>query len=119
MEQTTTESVGSYEDSDTDTDSYSISDDDSMMDSGNESQLGDDDEYDDDMPIKVVARIKNGIIMNGKGEMVNKGFDDSASHTSWLDEARVGRKVKMKKMIFFLLTILNRLPIWKSKKHHS
>lgn len=102
MEQATTESVDSYEDSDTDT--YSMSDDDSLMDSGNESQLDDDDEY-DDMPIKVVARIKNGIIMNGKGEMVNKGFDDSSSHASWLDEARVGRKVKIKKMIFFLLSL--------------
>ncbi|KAI8330853.1 hypothetical protein BC941DRAFT_164769 [Chlamydoabsidia padenii] len=74
-----------------DSDNYSLNDDniyDSMVDSGNESQ-DDDDNY--DKPIKVVARIKNGIIMNGKGEMVSKGIDDSIP--SWLDESRASRKI--------------------------
>ncbi|ORZ14166.1 hypothetical protein BCR42DRAFT_452736 [Absidia repens] len=48
---------------------------------------------DDELPIKVVARIKNGTIMNGKGEFVSKGGDDRASHSSWLDDARTSRKI--------------------------
>lgn len=49
----------------------------------------DDDHY---SPAKVVARIKHGTIMNGKGEFVSKGDDE---HSGWLDEARANRKVCM------------------------
>jgi hypothetical protein len=70
----------------------------SMTDSDYESQdngdYTEDDDDDDALPIKVVARVKNGTIMNGKGEFVNKGIDDRASHSSWLDEARTNRKVR-------------------------
>ncbi|KAI7883518.1 hypothetical protein K492DRAFT_175331 [Lichtheimia hyalospora FSU 10163] len=47
----------------------------------------DDDHY---SPAKVVARIKHGTIMNGKGEFVSKGEDE---HSGWLDEARANRKI--------------------------
>ncbi|KAI9315338.1 hypothetical protein BX666DRAFT_1879157 [Dichotomocladium elegans] len=41
-------------------------------------------------PSKIVARIKHGTIMNGRGEFVNKGSDDDSG---WLDEARANRKI--------------------------
>jgi hypothetical protein len=85
----------------TDTDGFLDDDDEddleaSTTDSDYESQdNGDYSEDDDDaLPTKVVARVKNGTIMNGKGEFVNKGIDDRASHSSWLDEARTNRKVR-------------------------
>lgn len=52
----------------------------------------DDDDDDHYSPAKVVARIKHGTIMNGKGEFVSKGDDE---HSGWLDEARANRKVCM------------------------
>lgn len=46
-------------------------------------------------PSKIVARIKNGTIMNGRGEFLSKGGndDDDEDHDGWLDEARANRKV--------------------------
>lgn len=58
--------------------------------SSNASPVSSDDE-EEVSPSKIVARIKNGTIMNGRGEFVNKGSDD---HSGWLDEARANRKVK-------------------------
>lgn len=49
-------------------------------------------------PSKIVARIKNGTIMNGRGEFLNKGGNDEEDdddHDGWLDEARANRKVWM------------------------
>lgn len=53
-----------------------------------EDNSSDDDEV---SPSKIVARIKNGTIMNGRGEFVSKGSNDD--HAGWLDEARANRKV--------------------------
>ncbi|ORZ24096.1 hypothetical protein BCR42DRAFT_402233 [Absidia repens] len=87
-----------YDSIDGDTESEDLNDDDddddlndTMTDYDDESQ----DEEDDPLPIKIVARIKQGtIIMNGKGEFVNKGGDDDrSSYSSWLDEARASRKI--------------------------
>ncbi|KAI7899662.1 uncharacterized protein BX663DRAFT_520896 [Cokeromyces recurvatus] len=41
---------------------------------------------------KIVAKVKDGIIMNGKGEFVNKGRI-SEEQSAWLDEARANRKI--------------------------
>ncbi|KAI8884463.1 hypothetical protein K501DRAFT_332648 [Backusella circina FSU 941] len=49
----------------------------------------DDEEEEDILPSKVVAKIKHGIIMNGKGEFVNKGSVEDQP----LDEARANRKI--------------------------
>lgn len=43
-------------------------------------------------PAKIVAKVKHGTIMNGKGEFVSKG--SSEEQNSWLDEARANRKVR-------------------------
>ncbi|KAG2230385.1 hypothetical protein INT48_004196 [Thamnidium elegans] len=43
------------------------------------------------MSTKIVAKIKHGTIMNGKGEFVNKG--SAEDQNSWLDEARANRKI--------------------------
>ncbi|KAI8095295.1 hypothetical protein BDF21DRAFT_352873 [Thamnidium elegans] len=52
-----------------------------------------DDDDDDEIGIstKIVAKIKHGTIMNGKGEFVNKG--SAEDQNSWLDEARANRKI--------------------------
>lgn len=87
----------------------------------------DDDENDNDAeeeqvsPSKIVARIKHGTIMNGRGEFVSKGSDDG-----WLDEARANRKVRGYGETENVGSKLehsrtnnnnnNRLPIWKSKR---
>ncbi|CAO3594095.1 unnamed protein product [Absidia cylindrospora] len=78
-------------DDDDDDDDDDVDMNDTMTDYDDESQ----DEEDDTLPIKIVARIKQGtIIMNGKGEFVNKGGDDDrSSYSSWLDEARASRKI--------------------------
>ncbi|KAG0742048.1 hypothetical protein G6F57_003690 [Rhizopus arrhizus] len=47
------------------------------------------DEEDED-DTKIVAKIKNGTIFNGKGEFVNKG---SQNNDLWSDEARANRKI--------------------------
>lgn len=65
----------------------------------------DDIDYSDEeeeQPSKIVAKIKHGTIMNGKGEFVNKG--SAEDQNSWLDEARANRKVSIyrKEISFFL-----------------
>lgn len=61
---------------------------------GEEDYDDDDEEEDDDEEpqVKIVAKIKHGTIMNGKGEFVNKG-NSMAEESAWLDEARANRKV--------------------------
>ncbi|ORZ01537.1 hypothetical protein BCR43DRAFT_181948 [Syncephalastrum racemosum] len=62
-------------------------------DKDDENNEADDNSSDDDevSPSKIVARIKNGTIMNGRGEFVSKGSNDD--HAGWLDEARANRKI--------------------------
>ncbi|PHZ13612.1 uncharacterized protein RHIMIDRAFT_291291 [Rhizopus microsporus ATCC 52813] len=60
---------------------------DGLTDEEEEEVEEDDDEEEED--IKVVAKVKHGTIMNGKGEFVNKGNN----HEHWLEEARANRKV--------------------------
>lgn len=51
-------------------------------------------EEEEAQPTKIVAKIKHGTIMNGKGEFVNKGHPQpTTTDESWLDEARANRKV--------------------------
>ncbi|KAI9347509.1 hypothetical protein BD770DRAFT_462168 [Pilaira anomala] len=50
-----------------------------------------DEEEEEQQPSKIVAKIKHGTIMNGKGEFVNKG--SAEDQNSWLDEARANRKI--------------------------
>ncbi|KAL0087798.1 hypothetical protein J3Q64DRAFT_1697577 [Phycomyces blakesleeanus] len=45
----------------------------------------------EEVATQVVARIKHGTIMNGRGEFVSKGEGDD--HLAWLDEARMHRKI--------------------------
>ncbi|CAO3616423.1 unnamed protein product [Mucor fragilis] len=61
---------------------------------GEEDYDDDDEEEDDDEEpqVKIVAKIKHGTIMNGKGEFVNKG-NSMAEESAWLDEARANRKI--------------------------
>ncbi|KAG2202549.1 hypothetical protein INT47_012543 [Mucor saturninus] len=56
----------------------------------NESEEDDESEVEDE-PTKIVAKVKHGTIMNGKGEFVSKGSSDEQN--SWLDEARANRKI--------------------------
>jgi hypothetical protein len=61
-----------------------------------EEEEDDDDDVDEEQEepvVKVVAKIKHGTIMNGKGEFVNKG-SSVTEESSWLDEARANRKVR-------------------------
>ena len=57
-----------------------------------------DNDDDDNTPTKIVAKIKHGTILNGKGQLVSKApvQDDQ---NSWLEDARTNRKVT-----FLLLT---------------
>ncbi|CAO3655787.1 unnamed protein product [Mucor hiemalis] len=48
-------------------------------------------EEEEEQLTKIVAKVKHGTIMNGKGEFLNKGTMDD--HNSWLDEARANRKI--------------------------
>jgi hypothetical protein len=57
----------------------------------NESE-DEEDESDTDIVSKVVAKIKNGTIMNGKGEFVNKTVQEPENE--WREEAKINRKVK-------------------------
>jgi hypothetical protein len=57
------------------------------------------DEEDED-DTKIVAKIKNGTIFNGKGEFVNKG---SQNNDLWSDEARANRKVHKRNLKCFLV----------------
>ncbi|CAO3638744.1 unnamed protein product [Cunninghamella blakesleeana] len=72
--------------------------DDTDLDDSDMSENDDDDNSsveqseDDNIPIKIVAKIKNGTIMNGKGVLVNKGSTDD-DHLSWLDDPRANRKI--------------------------
>ncbi|KAI8086450.1 uncharacterized protein BX664DRAFT_386864 [Halteromyces radiatus] len=75
-----------YDSIDGNTDPEQISD----IEDGNDQDEQLDYNEEEDLPIKVVAKVKNGTILNGKGEFVNKGADD---RVSWLDEARAGRKI--------------------------
>ncbi|KAG1444832.1 hypothetical protein G6F56_010139 [Rhizopus delemar] len=50
----------------------------------------DEEEEEEEEKTKVVAKMKRGTIMNGKGEFVNKGGED---HDPWSDEARASRKI--------------------------
>ncbi|KAL9538532.1 hypothetical protein MBANPS3_010859 [Mucor bainieri] len=52
----------------------------------------DEDEEEEEPEVKVVAKIKHGTIMNGKGEFVNKG-NSMTDESAWLDEARANRKI--------------------------
>lgn len=52
--------------------------------------LTDEEEEEEEDNTKIVAKIKNGTIFNGKGEFVNKG---SQHNDLWSDEARANRKV--------------------------
>ncbi|KAG1443043.1 hypothetical protein G6F56_010818 [Rhizopus delemar] len=45
-------------------------------------------ETEEEEHVQVVARVKHGTIMNGKGEFVNKSKNDH-----WLDESRANRKI--------------------------
>lgn len=87
----------SDQDDDDDDDSIDGNDDEDTHSGDHQSLSALDSEDDDDddhySPAKVVARIKRGTIMNGKGEFVSKGDDDE--HSGWLDEARANRKVCM------------------------
>ncbi|KAI8584379.1 hypothetical protein K450DRAFT_219565 [Umbelopsis ramanniana AG] len=49
------------------------------------------DESDTDIVAKVVAKIKNGTIMNGKGEFVNKTVQEPENE--WREEAKINRKI--------------------------
>lgn len=88
-----------------------------------EEEEDDDDDEDDEQEepvVKIVAKIKHGTIMNGKGEFVNKG-SNVAEESSWLDEARASRKVRNLVFIYcfsFVFIFLYRLPISKLRKHH-
>ncbi|CAO3662522.1 unnamed protein product [Umbelopsis ramanniana] len=56
----------------------------------NESE-DEEDDSDDDVVSKVVAKIKNGTIMNGKGEFVNKTVQEPENE--WREEAKINRKI--------------------------
>ncbi|EIE77132.1 hypothetical protein G6F55_008993 [Rhizopus delemar] len=49
----------------------------------------DEEEEEEEENIKIVAKVRHGTIMNGKGEFVNKG----SKNDHWLDEARANRKI--------------------------
>lgn len=69
-----------------------------QMDDISSSSSSSNEDEEDVSPSKIVARIKNGTIMNGRGEFLNKGGDDEEDdddHDGWLDEARANRKVWM------------------------
>lgn len=57
----------------------------------NEEEDEEDEEEEEEQLTKIVAKVKHGTIMNGKGEFVNKGSIED--HNSWLDEARANRKI--------------------------
>ncbi|KAH8550499.1 hypothetical protein BGW37DRAFT_408056, partial [Umbelopsis sp. PMI_123] len=60
--------------------------------SESEDNESEEDESDSDIVSKVVAKIKNGTIMNGKGEFVNKTVQEPENE--WREEAKINRKVK-------------------------
>ncbi|KAI8640793.1 hypothetical protein BD408DRAFT_444886 [Parasitella parasitica] len=55
-------------------------------------QEEEEEEEEEEPVVKVVAKIKHGTIMNGKGEFVNKG-GSITEENAWLDEARANRKI--------------------------
>lgn len=67
------------------------------------------DEQEEEEPVetKVVAKVKNGTILNGKGEFLNKG--SPSTDEQWLDEARANRKVKKLRIYIKLQGVLNYL----------
>jgi hypothetical protein len=69
-------------------------DDDQSTASESEDNESEDEEYESDTDVvsKVVAKIKNGTIMNGKGEFVNKTVQEPENE--WREEAKINRKVK-------------------------
>jgi hypothetical protein len=83
-----------------------------------------DDEEEEQAPAKIVAKVKHGTIMNGKGEFLSKG----PAEDQLLDEARANRKVLLCYLHLFVYLIIItfrclsknkiRLPISKSKKTH-
>ncbi|KAG0736811.1 hypothetical protein G6F16_010532 [Rhizopus arrhizus] len=68
---------------------------DGMTDEEEEEEEEEDDEDEEDEEdeeeenIKIVAKVRHGTIMNGKGEFVSKG----SKNDHWLDEARTNRKI--------------------------
>ncbi|KAG1248433.1 hypothetical protein G6F68_013795 [Rhizopus microsporus] len=63
-----------------------------MTDEEEEEEEEEDDEDEEDEEeenIKIVAKVRHGTIMNGKGEFVSKG----SKNDHWLDEARTNRKI--------------------------
>ncbi|CAO3607171.1 unnamed protein product [Cunninghamella echinulata] len=84
------DSIDGNTDSEEDIDSLDDIDDTDLEDDINSSS--NDEETDDDIPIKIVAKVKNGTIMNGKGVLVNRGNNDD-DRLSWLDDPRASRKI--------------------------
>ncbi|KAI9282099.1 hypothetical protein BC943DRAFT_116940 [Umbelopsis sp. AD052] len=74
-------------------DDLELEDDDQSTASESEEDESEDeeDESDTDIVSKVVAKIKNGTIMNGKGEFVNKTVQEP--ETEWREEAKINRKI--------------------------
>lgn len=95
------DSIDGLTDQDDDNDSIDDSDQDISEDDYDEDDIG--------IPTKIVAKIKHGTIMNGKGEFVNKG--SAEDQNSWLDEARANRKVRKR----ILPTLLLRIYLCKQK----
>jgi hypothetical protein len=92
-----------------------------ITDDEEEEEEEEDDEQEDDLnsidglsedeeeePTKVVAKVKNGTILNGKGELVNKGGGGGGGGGGeWLDEARTNRKVRKVKPRIYVLCYLS------------
>jgi hypothetical protein len=93
---------GSDDDDDDDEDDEEEEDEDDDLDSidGLTDEEKEEEEEEEEEVTKVVARVKHGTIMNGKGEFVSKGTI-SDEHVSWLDEARANRKVSILSIVYY------------------
>jgi hypothetical protein len=75
-----------------DIDDHADLNDDQSTASDSENSESDGESSNEDLVSKVVAKIKNGTIMNGKGEFVNKTVQEPENE--WRQEAKTNRKVK-------------------------
>ncbi|KAI8367411.1 hypothetical protein EDC96DRAFT_152197 [Choanephora cucurbitarum] len=78
-------SLSSHNDEDDDDDDLNSID-------GLSDEESDDEDNDDNALTKVVAKVKNGTILNGKGQFVSKG-PPQEDPNSWLEDARTNRKI--------------------------
>lgn len=92
-------------------DHNNLDDDDQSTASESEHSDEDEDDYEDDSDLmsKVVAKIKNGTIMNGRGEFVNKTMQEPENE--WREEARINRKVKRTSCSIYVKSVWSNLPI--------